>query len=82
MKVCHLTSVHTRYDTRIFLKECQSLASNGYKVSLVVADGLFDEYKEGVSIYDVGKTDSGRLNRFTTTTRKVYKKAIFTGRLS
>jgi len=76
MKVCHLTSVHTRYDTRIFLKECQSLASNGYKVSLVVADGLFDEYKEGVSIYDVGKTDSGRLNRFTKTTRKVYKKAI------
>ena len=76
MKVCHLTSVHTRYDTRIFLKECQSLASNGYKVSLVVVDGLGDEYKEGVNILDVGKTNSGRLSRFTTTTRKVYKKAI------
>ena len=72
MKVCHLTSVHTRHDTRIFLKECQSLSSNGYKVSLVVSDGLGDEYKEGVNILDVGKNNSGRLSRFTITTRKVY----------
>lgn len=39
MNICHLTSVHSRYDTRIFLKECRSLARTGYQVSLVVADG-------------------------------------------
>ena len=46
MKVCHLTSVHTRYDTRILLKECYSLATNGYEVSLIVADDLGDESKK------------------------------------
>lgn len=76
MKVCHLTSVHNRYDTRIFLKECSSLATNGHEVSLIVADDLGDELKGGVKIHDVGKNNSGRLSRFTITTRKVYKKAI------
>lgn len=76
MKVCHLTSAHPRYDTRIFLKECRSLASNGFDVSLVVADDLGDEEKEGITIYDVSQSNSGRFGRFTKTTRKVYEKAI------
>ncbi len=76
MKVCHLTSVHTRYDTRIFLKECSSLATNGHEVSLIVADDLGDELKGGVKIHDVGKNNSGRLSRFTKTTRNVFRKAI------
>ena len=57
MKVCHLTSAHNRYDTRIFLKECSSLAKNGYEVSLIVADNLGDESKSGVKILDVGKNN-------------------------
>jgi hypothetical protein len=44
-RTAHLTSVHPRTDTRIFLKECTSLASHGYAVSLVVADGKGDEGK-------------------------------------
>ena len=75
MKVCHLTSVHQRYDTRIFLKECTSLANAGYDVSLVVADGNGDEEKNGVKIYDVGKP-SGRKERMLKTTKKVYQKAL------
>lgn len=74
-RVAHLTSVHPRYDTRIFLKECQSLANNGYDVSLVVADGKGDEIKSGVNIYDVGKLSS-RINRIFKTTKKVYQKAL------
>ena len=76
MKVCHLTSAHPRYDTRIFLKECTSLAENGHEVHLIVADDKKDELTNNVFIHDVGKKSKGRLNRFLQTTKKVYKKAI------
>ena len=56
LKVCHLTSVHPRNDVRIFQKECKSLADAGYNTTLVVADGLGDQFLDGVSIIDVGKT--------------------------
>jgi len=72
--ITHLTSAHPRYDTRIFLKECCSLAKN-YNVNLIVADGLGDETKQGISIYDVG-IDKGRLGRILKTTQKVLEKAI------
>ena len=74
-KVAHLTSVHPRYDTRIFLKECRSLAAAGYDVSLLVADGIGDEIKDGVQISDVG-TSSGRLARMLLATRRILKKAV------
>ncbi len=75
-KITHLTSAHPRYDTRIFVKECSSLAKvENYDVSLIVADGLGDEEKNSVKIYDVGKID-GRINRIFKTTKKVFKKAI------
>lgn len=75
MKVCHLSSVHFRYDTRILLKECISLRKNGYEVHLVVADGKGDEIFDGVHIHDVGKPKS-MLNRFTKTTKAVYHKGF------
>ncbi|MGN7905881.1 glycosyltransferase family 4 protein [Pseudomonas sp. 22373] len=75
MKVAHLTSVHQRYDTRIFLKECRSLAAAGHSVYLVVADGKGDEAREGVEIKDVG-VSPGRLNRMLRTTRRIYDKAL------
>ncbi|MBU0664999.1 MAG: glycosyltransferase family 4 protein [Proteobacteria bacterium] len=75
MKVVHLTSVHSRNDTRIFIKQCRSLAAHGYEVTLVVADGQGDEYQDKVRIVDVGHLP-GRLNRIFKTTRRVLKKAI------
>ncbi|PSS47912.1 glycosyltransferase family 4 protein [Pseudomonas sp. BBP2017] len=75
MKIAHLTSAHPRYDTRIFLKECRSLAIAGYSVHLVVADGKGEEIKELVSIHDVGRP-IGRLNRMITTTQRVYERAV------
>ena len=40
--VCHLTTVHKASDNRIFLKECCSLAQEGYTVHLV-ASGSIEE---------------------------------------
>ena len=76
IKICHLTSAHTRYDVRILVKECSSLAKIAhYDVSLIVADNLGNERKNNINIYDVGKFE-GRLNRIFRTTKKVLKKAI------
>lgn len=78
MRIVHLTSVHPRYDTRIFLKECTSLANNGHEVYLIVADGKGDECRDGVSIIDVGKP-VGRLGRMWATVNAVYRKAVELG---
>ncbi|MCR9263552.1 MAG: glycosyltransferase family 4 protein [Flavobacteriaceae bacterium] len=75
MKVCHLTSVHQRFDIRIFKKECVSLSHFGFDVSLVVADGLDDEVVDNVKIYGVPK-ETSRIKRFIKATRNVYRKAI------
>jgi glycosyltransferase involved in cell wall biosynthesis len=75
MKIVHLTSAHDRYDIRIFIKMCCSLAKHeGWDVSLVVADGLGYEERNGVKIYDVGKSQS-RFLRIFTTSRLVVNKA-------
>ncbi len=77
IKITHLTSVHARYDTRIFVKECSSLAKNtNYEVSLIVADGKGDEVKNEVHIFDVGAKAGGRISRMTNTVKKVFQKAI------
>lgn len=65
-KVVHLTSVHNRYDNRILIKECSSLARNNYDVTLIVADGLGQEDFEQVKIIDLGKPKSRLLRMFMT----------------
>lgn len=75
MNVVHLTSVHARYDTRIFLKECTSLAANGFAVSLVVADGRGDAHTNSVAIFDVGAS-KGRLDRIRNAPGRVFQKAV------
>ena len=76
MKICHLTSVHSRYDVRIFLKECVSLVKSGFDVDFIVADKKGNEVKSGVNIHDVGTSTKGRLSRILKTTKNVYQKAV------
>jgi glycosyltransferase involved in cell wall biosynthesis len=62
----HLTTVHPRTDTRIFIKQAQTLASKlPHKVVLMVADGKGHvEEKQGrVSILDLGRFSGNRLGR-------------------
>ena len=49
-RVCHLTSVHSSDDTRVFHKECVSLARAGYDVTLVAPGESREEL--GVHIGD------------------------------
>jgi glycosyltransferase involved in cell wall biosynthesis len=76
MNVVQLTSVHTRYDTRIFIKICSSLCSCGYNVSLIVADGLGDELINNIHIIDVGLNKGGRFSRMLKTSKLLYDKAL------
>jgi len=55
---------------------CSSLSNHGYKVTLIVADGLGDECNNGVQILDVGTSSTGRLSRITKTVRRVSKKTL------
>ena len=62
IKVLHITTVHPRFDIRIFQKECVTLQAAGYHVRLLVADGRGDALAQGVEVYDVGSA-RGRLQR-------------------
>jgi glycosyltransferase involved in cell wall biosynthesis len=72
--IVHLTSAHPRYDVRIYIKECKSLAEY-FSVSLIVADNKGNEKRDNIAIYDVGLS-SGRKSRILNTTKRVLKKAI------
>jgi glycosyltransferase involved in cell wall biosynthesis len=58
----------------MFHKESVGLASNGYNVTLIVADGRGNEVIKGVTIIDVGKENS-RFRRWTKTLLNIWKKA-------
>lgn len=75
IRVVHLTSAHSRYDTRIFLKECISLTNAGYETHLVVADGKGDEVIKNVAIHDAGAS-KGRLDRMRHAPGRVLTKAL------
>lgn len=75
IKICHLTTVHSRYDIRIYQKMCLSLIKENYDVNLIVADGLGDEIKNGVYIFDIGKPRS-RFQRIKRFPKEMYNRAM------
>jgi len=64
--IVHLTSAHGRFDTRIFLKECRSLSRHGHAVTLLLADGLGPQVRDGVH-FDSVRPIKGRLTRMVFT---------------
>lgn len=73
-RVCHLTSVHSSHDTRIFHKECVSLAAAGYDVYLVAPGESREE--RGVQVVGVGPLPVSRLKRITQMAKSVFQKAL------
>ncbi len=74
MHVCHVTSAHPSTDTRIFHKQCVSLAKAGYNVSLVAPGDSQEE--SGVHVVGIGKPKGTRGQRMTQTTKKAFDTAL------
>ncbi|RLJ90665.1 glycosyltransferase family 4 protein [Planococcus citreus] len=75
MKICHMTSVHSPFDIRIFIKECTSLAQTGFEVHYIVP-GIEDTKVKDVFIHGISKGSGNRIHRMTTTVNSVYMKAL------
>lgn len=74
MKICHLTSAHTKQDIRIFQKQCKSLAAAGYNVFLI-ATSEEDEVQDGVKIIGL-QTERNRFKGLLTLIWSIYRKAV------
>lgn len=64
MKICHITSAHSRYDARIFSRQCVTLARNGYEVVLICCDGKAEEVCNNVIIKSYSKVIMSKKDRF------------------
>ncbi len=74
LSVCHITSVHHPFDTRIFYKECTSMLHAGYTVHLIATyDG--DEEFKGIKVHGVPPA-RGKLKRMLKTVWRMYRKAV------
>jgi len=76
-KVCHLTSVHSIYDDRIFVKECVNLAANDFVVTLIACgDREYEETKNGVKCISLYIPVKNRFQRMIKRPKAIYKKAL------
>lgn len=75
-RVCHVSSAHRGLDTRIFHKECVSLANAGYDTHLVIhadADEIVEAGKRDVTIHPLERVPNRhRLSRMSTHARRSY----------
>lgn len=62
IRVAHVSTAHHRNELRVHLKQCNSLASAGYEVYFIVADGGGDCRIGAVQVLDVG-APRGRFQR-------------------
>jgi glycosyltransferase involved in cell wall biosynthesis len=71
--VCHLTSVHPPFDTRIFFKECSSLAREDYDVVLIAQHNK-DEWVNRVYVKSI-PYPTNRFDRMTRILAQVFIQA-------
>ena len=72
-KVCHFSSVHHQWDTRVFYRECRSLAKE-FEVTFI-GIGNFTGVKDGVKLIGIQKPKNPWI-RFVYTLFKVFIEAV------
>ena len=72
-KVCHISTVHSFNDDRIFFKECSTLSNNGYDTYFIVTHDKAEEIN-GVKIVPLN-INSSRIYRLFLKGLDAYKKA-------
>ena len=75
IKVCHFSSVHSQTDTRVFYRECRSLAKE-YDVTFI-GIGNYTGLKDGISMIGIPKPGN-YIIRFVHTIFKVFAEAVKT----
>jgi len=55
VKVCHITSIHSPFDVRIFHKECKTLATAGHNVTLLAQADWIERTVDGICILGLPK---------------------------
>lgn len=75
VKICHVTSVHDKNDSRIFYRECLSLKRAGFDVHLI-APADEDSVDDGVIVHAVPKFSS-RLLRMLICPLAILRKLAF-----
>ena len=73
VEITHVTTNHQPFDSRIFLKECRSLAAAGYRVNLVVPHGEALE-RDGVKIVPI-TVHKNRRERFLRSVWNAFRAA-------
>lgn len=71
-KVVHVTTVHPANDIRIFFKECVTLVTEGFDVTLI-APGDMDGFRDGVVLKAIPKA-KGRVARFLSGSLAAYRR--------
>lgn len=72
-KICHISTAHPTYDTRIFHKQCRTLAKEGYETYLIIS-GSKDEIVDGVRIISLPERND-RVYRIKEKRKIALKKA-------
>lgn len=75
IRVCHVTSVHSAFDVRIFHKECRSLSQTGIDVAIIAPENLEGTdtiVKDDIRIIRIPIAHS-RKDRFTRTAFHLYQ---------
>lgn len=75
MRVCHFTCAHEATDTRVFQKECVSLAKAGYDVYLVAPNAISED-KEGVHVVGMSVSNRHPVYRLLYSSKLIYRKAL------
>ena len=76
MKICQVTCVHKRYDTRIFYKIAVSTANNGFDSYLLCMDDKGNETKNGVHFVSVNYKPKNRIQRISKAWRHMKKPCL------